>query len=66
MKIIKISTISTTGTTSILTFFNDFDEITISHGWFIMYDLDYFYFYKNCILIMIFSTTSLMYFTDNG
>ena len=69
IKIIKTSTISTTGTISILTFFNDFDKITISHRWFIMYDLDYFYFYTNCIPITIFSTISfsiLMYFTDNG
>ena len=70
-KIIKISTISTFLTISVLIFLNDFNKIIISHlcFFFIMYGFGYFYFYTNCIPIMIFSTISfsiLMHFTDNS
>ena len=67
----KISTISTICTINILIFCNGFNKRTISHRWFlfIMYGFGYFYFYTNCISIMIFSTISfsiLMHFTENS
>ena len=68
MKIIKISTISTIGTIIILIFLNNFNKITTPHRWFIMYGFDY-YFHKNYIPIMIFSTISfsiLMNLSDNS
>ena len=47
-----------------------FNKITISHRWFLFFKcgFGYFYFYTNCIPIMILSTISfsiLMHFTDN-
>ena len=71
IKIIKISTIITIGTISILIFFNDFNKINIPHSrfLFVMYGFGYFYFYTNYFPIKTFSAicfSILTHFTNNS